>query len=334
MPHENRSQPMPVKYWSAAGLMLTYWCSARCGSCYLSCGPDRGDEMTADGALSFWRSLIDASPHGCRVHITGGEPFGNWPRLKEICRRASDEGLSPLQKIETNAFWATDAAVVRDRISALDETGMEKLSISADPYHQQFVPIERCRLVAQIATEMLGPERVQVRWGDWLAAGCDTDKLDADQRLELFMSYAAQGRDRLNGRAVSEIIVGMPRKSLAELADKPCSNALLRSKHVHVDGCGRMMPGTCAGIVLGVMGELSAADIWRKLDSDHADRHIVGTLGMHGPVGLLDQAKAAGYVAKQWYASKCQLCWELRSHFVACGLGGQELGPAELYAAT
>ncbi len=314
--------------------MLTYWCSARCASCYLSCGPDRGDEMTSDDAISFWRSLVAASPHGCRVHITGGEPFGNWPRLEEICRRASDEGLSPLQKIETNAFWATDAALVRDRISALDEAGMEKLSISADPYHQQFVPTDRCRLLAQIAMEMLGPERVQVRWVDWLAEGCDTDKLDIDKRRELFMSYASQGRDRLNGRAVGEIMRAMPRKSLAELADKSCSKALLRSKQVHVDGCGRIMPGTCSGIVLGVMGELSAADIWRKLDSDHADRQIVGTLAMHGPVGLLDQATAAGYVAKQWYASKCQLCWELRSHFVAMGLGGHELGPSELYAAT
>ena len=39
-------QPMPVKYWSFAGLMLTYWCNARCASCYLRCGPERGEEMT------------------------------------------------------------------------------------------------------------------------------------------------------------------------------------------------------------------------------------------------------------------------------------------------
>lgn len=314
--------------------MLTYWCNARCASCYLSCGPDRGDEMTADDAISFWRSLIDASPHGCRVHITGGEPFGNWPRLLEICRRASDEGLSPLQKIETNAFWAIERAQVRDRIAALDEAGMERLIISSDPYHQQFVPIDRCRLLAETAIEMLGANRVQVRWADWLAEGFDTGKLAADERLELFATYAAHGRDRLNGRAVSGIAHAMLRKSPAELADKPCSETLLRSRHVHVDGCGRVMPGTCAGIVLGVVGELSAADIWHKLDSDHADRHIVGTLATRGPVGLLEEAKATGYPAREQYASKCQLCWELRSHFVARGLGGQELGPAELYDAT
>lgn len=40
--------------------------------------------------------------------------------------------LGPLQKkVETNAFWATDRKVARERVAALDGAGMERLAVSA-----------------------------------------------------------------------------------------------------------------------------------------------------------------------------------------------------------
>ena len=324
---------MPVKYWSFAGLMLTYWCSGRCASCYLCCGPSRRDEMTADEAIGYWKGLVKASPHGCRIHLSGGEPFGDWPRLIDICRRVQAQRIGPPEKIETNAFWATDAETIRDRLAVLDAAGMRKLCISADPYHQQFVPIERCRLLARIAEEMLTRRRVQVRWRDWLSDGFDTGTLAEPDRRKLFAAYAADGRDRMNGRAAELLACVLQSKPAEELADNHCAEALLRSRHVHIDGAGRVMPGVCAGIVLGVVGDLSVAQLWRQLDDDHATRPIVGTLAAVGPVGLLDEAKASGYALKDGYAHKCHLCWSVRRHFVLKGLHGRELGPAWLYQA-
>ena len=60
--------------------------------------------MSADTALSIWSQLRDTTPRGCRVHITGGEVFGNWELLIEIINRAKGRGLTPLDKVETNAF--------------------------------------------------------------------------------------------------------------------------------------------------------------------------------------------------------------------------------------
>ena len=329
---------MPVKYWSSAGLMLTYWCNASCASCYLCCGPGRQEEMSVEDALAYWRGLVEASPHGCRIHLSGGEPFGNWPSLIEICRRARREGLRPLQKVETNAFWATDAAEVRDRLRALNDAGMEKLVISADPYHQQFVPIERCRLAARIAEDLLGRARVQVRWRDWLADGRDTDTLTDAERAERFARYAAEGRDRLSGRAAELLGPLLSRKPAPDYADNSCREGLLRSRHVHVGPEGRVYAGTCAGIVLGTLKRLDGgalepgvADIWRRLDADYADRPVVGTLVRHGPAGLLVEAEACGFVAREGYAGKCQLCWELRRWLIRRGRHGDELGPAWMY---
>jgi len=323
---------MPVKYWSFAGLMLTAWCNASCASCYLNCGPDRPEWMGVEAALGFWRSLVAASPHGCRVHLTGGEPFGDWPRLIAICRRARAEGLGPLHKVETNAFWATDAAVVRERVAALDDAGMQKLVISADPYHQQFVPIERPRRAAQVAAGVLGSDRVQVRWRDWLSEGEDTDKLSGSARSERFARYAAGGRDRLCGRAADALGAALSCKSPSDLADNSCQQMLLRSKHVHVGPEGRVFAGTCAGIVLGRLGpERSASDLWGELTADYGDRPVVGTLARAGPVGLMREATGGGFRARTLYASKCHLCWDIRRWFAREGLHGEEVGPRWMY---
>lgn len=339
---------MAIKHWSFAGLILTYWCNARCQSCYLSCGPERGgagDEMSVDSALAVWAGLAAACPHGCRIHLSGGEPFGDWPRLLEICRRAHQAGLSipggagPLEKVETNAFWAESAEIVRSRVVALAELGMRKFAISADPYHQQFVPIERCRLAASIAEDVLGADRVQVRWRDWLADGFDTHTISPQQRSEVFARYAAAGRDRYNGRAaraLAEDIDLAQCKTVAELADMPCRESLLRGRHVHIDGAMRVMPGTCAGIVLGQLppmhsGRLDVASVWQELLRTHEQRPIVGCLARAGPVGLLELARPMGFVPRKAYASKCQLCWEVRTFLAGRHFAPQELCPSWLY---
>ncbi|HUU58898.1 MAG TPA: radical SAM protein [Phycisphaerae bacterium] len=327
------SEPMPVKYWSFGGLILTYWCSARCASCYLRCGPDRREQMSVDFALAVWRGLIEASPHGCRIHLSGGEPFGDWPHLLDLARGGRREGLGPLQKVETSALWATDEAQVRRRVRALGEAGMERLVISTDPYHQQYVPIERPRMAARVAEQVLGSGRVQVRWRDWLREGCDTDRLGAAQRKQLFAEYAAKGRDRMTGRAADRLAPHLQLKPAQEFADLPCSAALLRSRHVHVDPAGRVFPGTCAGIVLGTVRDDSVESIWRRLEADHAERAILGPLASAGPYALMREARQHGFQPRPGYASKCHLCWDIRRRLASRAEHAGELAPLGLYEA-
>lgn len=326
---------MPVKYWSFAGLMLTDWCDAKCASCYLGCSPAGRREMTVEAALGYWRSLQEASPHGCRIHLSGGEPFGDWPRLIELARRARSEGLGPLEKVETNAGWAVETAAVRDRLRELDAAGLGKLVISCDPFHQQFVPIDRCRLAARLAEEVLGPGRVQVRWRDWLAAGFDTFSLDEASRRELFAEAARSGRDRLNGRAAEVLAPLLDGRPPDAFAGDACRDALLRSKHVHVLPDATLMAGTCAGLRLGDLAGGSAGALWRTLYEDHARRPVLSVLASGGPHALYRRARAAGYPPRTGgYATKCHLCRHVRDWMVAQAdpaldpLG--ELGPSWL----
>ena len=329
---ENRSQPMPVKYWSFAGLMLTDWCNAECDSCYLGCGPGKTDWMATDEALRLWRELIDASPHGCRVHLTGGEPFGRWEQLIAICQAAREQGLGPLDKVETNAYWATDDGVIEDRLAALDDAGMDTLMVSADPYHQQYVPLAQVRRLVACARATLGPERVQVRWEDWLEHGRDTSDMPEAERAGLLADYVQAGRERLNGRAVTTLAHLVEAKPMTAFEGKGCHHPLLRSRHVHVFPGGWIMPGVCAGIMLGrATVDHSASAVWGALDATFADRPIVATLAAAGPVALAAMAKTHGYVPLAGYAGKCHLCWHVREYLFLRGLFLEELGPEGIY---
>jgi len=334
---------MPVKHWSFAGLLLTYECGARCASCYVCSAPGAGGDMSVETGLSLWSGLASASPRGCRVHVGGGEPFRRWETLIELARRARDEGLGPLEAVETNAFWATGPRVVRERVAALDDAGMGRLTISADPYHQQFVPLRRVRRAAATAAEVLGERRVRVRWRDWAAGGLDTAALPADRRRALFADYARKGRDRLNGRAAAELAELLPAAPPGAFADAVCRDRLLRSRHVHADAEGVLCGGTCAGIVLGRAG---AADdvgrIWRSLSEDFADssrarvaptgREVLRLLVGGGPTALLAAAVDRGYLARAaGYADPCHLCWHVRRWLFERGHFAGQLGPAVVY---
>lgn len=313
---------------------MTYWCPAQCACCYLSCGPAApGPEMSVEFALALWESLQSASPHGCRVHLTGGEPFGDWPRLIEVCRRARSQGLGPLQKVETNGYWATDDARTRQRLRELSAAGMQRLAISCDPYHQRFVPLDRVRRLAELAEATLGPAAVQVRWRDWLADGCDTADLSQQHFDSLLRRYLPLGRERLCGRGADLWDLVEPKKG-PQLADESCRAPLLRSRHVHVDGDGVVMPGTCAGISLGrfVPGRVSIAGLWRQLELDHASRPVLGALVAGGPRRLAAMA-AVGEGPAPRPTGGCSLCWLARRQLAAAGSPGcgGELSPDWMY---
>src|SRR5262245_52930209 len=169
--------------------MITYWCNARCAFCYVYSAPDRGGEMPVEDAVDLWRGLDQLAASAgktMRIHLAGGEPFYDWVRLISIVRAARDAGLTRLEKIETNAFWATADGLTRARLELLDALGMEKLVISADVYHQEFVGIDRVQRCVEIARDVLGAGRVRVRWWDFYDKPVDLRRSDAASKQRAY----------------------------------------------------------------------------------------------------------------------------------------------------
>ncbi len=321
-----------MKYWSRAGLMLTDWCNAACACCYANCSPAGSTWLSTDQALAIWADLIAASAHGCRVHLTGGEVFGRFDDLIDLCTQAQRRALGPLEAVETNGFWATDPATVRSRVEALDGVGVERLTVSADPYHQQYVPIERPRLLVRVAEEVLGSDRVRVRWRRWLDEGRDTDSMSPDDRGAFFRAYASEGADRFTGRAADGLDGEIVLKPAAEFDDKPCRERILRGRHVHIAPSGDIWPATCIGIVVGNALDDGVARTWDRLYRQWNKMPLIEVLSRRGPGGLLDEARRVGFEPRPaGYAGKCQLCFHLRRYLHGAGLGDGCLGPAGVY---
>lgn len=320
---------MPLE---AAGLLITNWCPARCRHCYVCSGPDRTEWMPVEAAAGHLSALARLEVPSGGIHIGGGEPFGDFDRLLAVLRAARDAGLPGVGFVETNGFWATSEATVRGRLAALRDAGMMQISISADPYHQEFVPPECVRLLQEVALDVLGPRGVRARRWKWLERPQNVAAMPEDERQTLFADFLRRRPERMTGRAADCLAPLLAPAPVDALPDDGCRVALLESGHVHVDPDGWVYPGTCAGIVLGRATAESPLDelvgAWR-LDRSPLVEHLVSG----GPKRLLSAAAEQGFRPRaRGYAGTCHLCWQVRRHLVEAGVGGGELQPTWLYA--
>jgi hypothetical protein len=318
----SRDQPK-FKVWTSAGLLLTYRCPASCRFCYYHCSPHKGGLMPVEMALGAWRSLKALAGESAKIHLTGGEPFLVWDRLVEILHAGRRECLGPVDLVETNAFWATTEEVICERLVILNDLGVRRLKISCDPFHQEFVPIDRVRGLAAAVAQAWGSDRLQVRWMQYL------DRPGPDSSLAAHVRSVKQHPCRFTGRAAGDLAEACARDTLADLRDATCSQAFLGAKGVHVDPYGNVFSGTCSGILIGNVERLPLDQIWRAFDPRNS--RIIAGLVESGPASLLGLVAARDYVPLPAYAGKCHLCTHIRQFL--CHQGGEPIpiGPADCY---
>ncbi|MGB7582369.1 MAG: radical SAM protein [Sedimentisphaerales bacterium] len=333
-----RDEPK-FKIWRNAGLLLTYQCNAKCEFCYYNCSPRQGPAlrsaakngglMPVDMAINAWQSLKELAGDNAKIHITGGEPFLYWEHLVEILREAKKNNLGPVDMIETNGFWAVDEKIVKERVRTLDEFGVRRLKISCDPFHQEYVDIELVKRLASVAKELLGQDRVLVRWEKYLDKPVEMKNITADERNKGYVEALKDYPCRFTGRAAGKIAELVASQTVEQIATRNCSNAFLDAKGVHIDPYGNIFSGTCSGIIVGNIAKRPLAEIWQNWQP--SNDKLIETLFNSGPVGLLDEAVKAGYTQSKLYAGKCHLCTSIRQFFFDKGLYKMVLGPAECY---
>jgi len=318
----HRDQPK-FKVWTSAGLLLTYRCNASCRFCYYHCSPDKGGLMPVDMAIGIWQSLKVLAGDFAKVHLTGGEPFLYWEHLLEILKAAQRQRLGPVDMVETNGYWATEDRLVRERLRLLDGMGVERLKISCDSFHQEFVQIEQVRRLASIAQDVLGPQRVLLRWQEYLDIG------SADWSMQTLIRSLHEHPCRFTGRAAGDLAQAVAAHAMSDLTALRCSQAFLGAKGVHVDPFGNVFSGTCSGIIIGNVAHQPLDEIWRTFDPGQDS--VIGILFRAGPCGLVDGARNNGYKPLPAYAGRCHLCTHIRRFLFPCRVEPSHIGPAECY---
>jgi organic radical activating enzyme len=318
-----------LKLWRYAGLMLTYRCNAACRFCYYYCGPGAGGLMPTETALEAWAALRRLAGDGARVHLTGGEPFLVFERLLEICEQAQQRGWGGADYVETNAGWVADEAEARYRLKALKAAGLHRLKISWDVFHEEFVPVEKVRFLVRAARELLGDERVLVRWEKHLEALTGVAAMTEAERQTLLAGAMAADAGRFTGRAAEAMAPLCADKTLAALGGLNCREALLGAKGVHIDPAGNVFSGQCSGMTVGNITATPLDVLWKGFDPERAA--FWRTLYERGPGGFIDEAQAEGYAIRPFYAAKCHLCADIRGFFFDNGLYLPIIYPKECY---
>jgi MoaA/NifB/PqqE/SkfB family radical SAM enzyme len=291
-------------------------------------------------AIEAWKSLKVLAGDNAKVHITGGEAFLYWDHLQKILETAQKQNLGTLDLIETNGFWATSDNIIRERLQRLDELGMYRFKISTDPFHQEYVDIEPVRRLAKIAVEMLGPQRVLVRWQKYLDNPAQIKQSPPAEREHQYIQAIKEYPCRFTGRAAGKLAELVASKSIESIAAMNCKSDFLGAKGVHIDPFGNVFSGTCSGIIFGNIKNViarsaatkqsSLKDIWKNFHPKQND--IIHTLFSSGPAGLLEMAQNAGYQKRKSYADKCHLCTDIRQFLLRKGIEYSTIGPTDCYA--
>lgn len=317
------------------GLILSYKCQSACRHCLYNCGPGWVDWMSLSDCLEALK-MIKTLGDSVQVHITGGEPFLNYPLLLRTVKIAA--GLALPRYVETNAGWCTDPDVVEDRFLELRQAGLQAILISCSPFHAEGIPLKRTLLAIDSALRVFGPQRVMVYLPEWIDQIMRIDK-EAPVPLDYYLAAFGEGPAGVmfwdgfglisGGRAGYRLGFLTDRHTPEVFQGDHCKLEILYAHHSHFDLYGNYISGFCGGLSIGSWHELEivVSKFRREIYPP-----LIKVLIEEGPYGLFLIAREVyGYIPNhEGYAGKCHLCVDVRRHLVACG-NFKELIPLQFY---
>lgn len=146
-------------FHQALGILITMKCPLECGHCFIDSSPKRQEVIDSDLIISRLHEIAKQGKIK-QLIITGGEPFSVREILKSIVSVAASYSINSF--VQTSAFWAS---TLEKSISFLRQfPGITHLGVSADEYHEFFVPLESVKnaLLAAIECEIVPELSIRV----------------------------------------------------------------------------------------------------------------------------------------------------------------------------
>ena len=142
--------------------VVTYACTGRCKHCsegdHKSCGVHMDPAVAADAV----KKITAAYPIKT-VMTFGGEPLLYPETVYAVMKTASELNI-PKRQIITNGYFSKDAARIREVARRLAEADVNDLRLSADAFHQEYIPLEPVKIFAEEAKAAGIPIRIQPAW--------------------------------------------------------------------------------------------------------------------------------------------------------------------------
>jgi hypothetical protein len=264
---------------------LTLRCPLECAHCGVRSGPDNGVEMDTDRAAG-WIEALGRDGQTRVVVFTGGEPFVKPGRLRRLAAVARGAGLEVA--VVTSASWAPTRARAAEVLAGLP--GLSNLTLSADRFHLEFLPLANVRHAAEAALER------GLEVGAFVTLANREDDFVGEFRAAMGEALWARLHVRVEhvhlvGRARASATLArlVERAAFETLPDQPCASAAAPT--ILPDGsvmtcCGDAIdtPGEWAALRVG---HLDATPVSAILDGAEANPLIQG-LRILGPKAIGD----------------------------------------------
>lgn len=135
---------------SEIGLVMTEQCPVGCRHCLSSSSMQATDLPPPETHLD-WIAKVARVDRCKSVSITGGEPFVYFDRLLELVEGCRSHGLQAT--VFTSAYWATTGAIAARKLGQLAAAGLTGITVSADEYHQDSIPLANVARVLRASQE-------------------------------------------------------------------------------------------------------------------------------------------------------------------------------------
>jgi len=258
------------------------------------------------------------------MHIGGGEPFMDFDGLTDLVCNLSDGGGN-VEYVETNASWVTDEKQCELKLRELYKAGADTLCISLDPFHAEYVPIDRPLTLAKICRSIgFGFFLWQERFMPMMSR---LDKSKKHTRAEMeelispkYISETARSYGiNYGGRAVNIETEYSTKKPVKDIVNSNSCRSLVSGGHFHVDMYGRYVPPGCTGIVIPLDEAVNGIP-----DGKYP---VFEALLSGGNKKLLEYAISKGFTENpEGYPSGCALCINIR-HWLSINAPSPELDP-------
>jgi hypothetical protein len=325
------SRDLRIAHLWSGGLVTNYFCSSRCAHCLYGCSP--AWEKRYIDANTAKKNLLKVKELGCHsVHIGGGEPLLRPEQLIDVLDAGTSAGVR-IEYVETNSSWYKDLSEAVALLRDLRTHGLATLLISMSPFHNEHIPFYKVKGVLQ-ACQISG--MAVFPWiEDFYNEVSAFDESIPHELIEYEKKfgehYIKQAVYRyylaIRGRALSlakRFSKPYPVRDILRSNSQGCAD-LTDTSHFHLDLFGNYIPGLCSGLAI------ERDDLGLPIDKDKY--LFLGLLYKRGIGALYNLAKRDfGFVAKESYISKCDLCTDIRRFLVReKGIESADLQPAEYY---
>lgn len=296
-------------------LTITRKCNSQCMYCQADAGPWHKEVMDVKNAHSYLSEAAEVANLKSFL-LFGGEPVLYPSRAIAILKKAQQLSIPSIDML-TNGVWGRDREKAGRLAKKLKDAGLNKLGISVDAFHLQYIPLEYPRNAAQ-ASIKAGIERItwNVAVIESIGAKNHFDKVTEHilKELEPLKIEARIHKVAAAGRALQTIPHYFQRTPLSGPCEgeTPMENTLTNPQSLTIEPSGSV--DICWHLSIGNARKTPLSRIISEYD--WKKNPIIKTLAKEGPMGLLkSQRFRARHFNERAFINKCHLCVEVRKAF-------------------